>query len=238
MEYFRTVFVGKKQLAADTILFSFDLDDQKEFSFAAGQHLSLIIGEERRLYSIASPESHKGTIELVVKLLPRGVGSNYLRSLELGQPVYFQGPAGVFTLKSADKPKVFMAAGVGIAPVRSLILSFLEKGGRADVYLFWGLRRREDVYFFDDFKALSERCQNFHFLVCLDQEDNFLGLHVDLFKRGRVDKGFLDFVKEKKLDRVQLNGFEYYLCASPEAVEHLRALLETLGGKDIFFDKF
>lgn len=240
MEYFKTIVRSKKQLAPDVWHFVFELTFPEAVEFTAGQYLIMIIGEQKRLYSIASPESRKDSFELVVKLLPQGVGSDYLRSLEIEDRAYFQGPAGSFTLKSLDRPKIFLAAGTGIAPIRSQILTYLENQGKAELFLFWGLPRRDTIYFFDELKQLAQKYPNFNFLICLSQENSFLGLDVDLFKRGRIDKGFLDFVKERKLKPEQLNGFEYYLCGAKEIVESLNNFLQELGinKENILFDKY
>jgi len=241
MEILKTTLSSKQQLAPDVWLFRFDLSQGQQLNFAAGQYLILMIGEEqRRLYSISSPVDQKDSFELLVKLLPQGVGSDYLRALEPGQRAFFQGPAGLFTLRSIDKAKVFLAAGTGLAPIRSQIHSYLNQGGQAQVFLFWGLKRKADLYLFDELRGLTSRHPNFHFVVCLDQEDKFLGLDVDLFHRGRVDRAFTEFVKERKLDQKQLNEFEYYLCSGREIVEALKIFLESLGinKENIFFDKF
>ncbi|MDP2927041.1 MAG: FAD-binding oxidoreductase [bacterium] len=242
MELFKTTLIDKRQLAPDIWQFRFQLDNPSELNFTPGQYLILMIGEQRRLYSIASSDSLKDNFSLIVKLLPDGVGSNFLRSLEIDGRAFFQGPAGFFTLRSQDKPKVFLAAGAGIAPIRSQIFSLLEKEGGhlPELLLFWGLKRKEDVYFFDEFNELSEKCSNFNFWICLDQEENFLGLDVDRFRRGRVDQAFQGFVKEKRIKTDQLNDFEYYLCGAREIVESLNQFLQDLGVKkeNIFFDKF
>ncbi|OHA61858.1 MAG: hypothetical protein A2117_01680 [Candidatus Wildermuthbacteria bacterium GWA2_46_15] len=242
MELFRTTLVDKKQLAPDIWQFCFQLDNPQELNFIPGQYLILMIGEQRRLYSIASSDSLKDNFSLIVKLLPDGVGSNFLRSLEIDGRAFFQGPAGFFTLRSQDKPKVFLATGTGIAPIRSQIFSLLEKGGShlPEFLLFWGLKRKGDIYFFDEFKSLAEKHPSFNFWICLDQEENFLGLDVDRFRRGRADQAFRGFVKEKRIKTDRLNDFEYYLCGAREVVESLREFLINLGikGENIFFDKF
>ena len=130
MELFKTTLINKQQLAPDIWQFRFQLDNPPELNFAPGQYLILIMGEQRRLYSIASSDSLKDNFSLIVRLLPDGVGSNFLRSLEIDGRAFFQGPAGFFTLRSQDKPKIFLATGTGIAPIRSQIFSLLEKGGK------------------------------------------------------------------------------------------------------------
>lgn len=240
MEYFKAHLIEKKLLAPEITLFRFRLDPKKPFNFVPGQYLILIIEEERRLYSIASPDTQKETLELLVRLLPQGVGSNYLRNLEIDDPVFFQGPAGFFTLKSPDKPKVFLATGTGIAPIRSQIFSYLAQGGQASIKLFWGLPRKDSLYLYDEFRAQADQHPNFYLSISLDQETNFVGLDVEDFKRGRVDQTFSDFVKENKISPTELNNSEYYLCGARQIVESLKEFLLGLGinKENIFFDKF
>ncbi|MBI4359037.1 MAG: hypothetical protein HY577_00375 [Candidatus Nealsonbacteria bacterium] len=242
MELYKTTLIDKQQLAPDIWQFRFQLDSPPELNFTPGQYLILMISDQRRLYSIASSNSLKDSFSLIVKLLPDGVGSNFLRSLEIDSRAFFQGPAGFFTLRSPDKPKMFLSAGTGIAPIRSQLFSSLEKGEvqAPELFLFWGLKRKADVYLFDEFNGLSKKCPNFNFWICLDQEENFLGLDVERFRRGRVDQVFRSFIKEKRLKPDQLNGFEYYLCGAREIVESLNQFLQDLSvnKENIFFDKF
>lgn len=240
MELFKTKLVKKEQVAPDVLQMKFELQDNKQLNFTAGQYLILMLGQERRLFSIASASYQKDNFELLVRLLPEGVASNYFRALKIEEFSYFQGPAGFFVLKPTEKPKIFLATGTGIAPIRSQIFSYLEPGGKADLFLFWGLKRRGDVYLFDELKYLKQSFPNFNFQICLDLEQDFGGLDVDHFVRGRADKGFLDFIKEGRVSKQQLNDYEYYLCAGREIVEALKTFLAGLGvnKENVFFDKF
>ncbi len=240
MDYLKTILSSKKQLAGDVWQFVFNMEEPKELNFQAGQYLMLALGEQKRSYSLASPESRRNSFELVIKLIPGGLASEYLRKLEIGNFAFFQGPVGNFALKNTAKPKILLATGVGIAPVRSQVASYLEKQGQAEILIFWGLKTKEDIYFLDEFEALLKNHPNFNFWFCLDQEEKFLGLDPDHFRRGRVDQGFEEYIKEKRLKQNDLDDFEYYLCGGRENVESIKQFLETkkIPSSQIFFDKF
>lgn len=229
----------KKEVADGVWFFRFKMVEPRELDFSAGQYLLLEIGEQRRAYSIASPDYQKNFFELIVRILPQGLGSNYLKGLKIAQESKFLGPMGFFTLKSEDKSKIFFAGGTGIAPIRSQIFSFLrQKKTQTNLILFWGLRNKDAVYFFEEFSDLERENPNFTFKICLDQKKDFKQLDRAHFFQGRVQSAFLSFKKERLSS--DLNNFEYYLCGPPAMVRGVREFLLKQGVKqeNIFFEGY
>lgn len=237
---FETKLLIKKNLAQDVWLFKFELINPQKIEFVSGQYLLLKINNQRRAYSLASADYLKSSFEIVVKLLPEGLASNYLRNLKIGDKSFFLGPVGFFTLRTKDKNRFFFAGGTGIAPIRSQILSILTRGNKnlGKLNLFWGLKTKKDVYFFEEFKELSEKYPNFKFQICLDQEENFELLDRNYFYQGRVQQAFLNFLKNSP--PLNLNDFEYYLCGPPAMVDALKEFLGQQGikRKNLFSEKF
>lgn len=90
-----------------------------------------------RPYTIASPPSQPGAIELLFNLVPGGPGSTFLFTLQKGDPVNFRGPAGTFVLREyPNRRLLFVATGTGIAPIRSMIHARLPSP--TPVTLIWG----------------------------------------------------------------------------------------------------
>jgi len=243
---YQTQFTKKINLAGNVYLFEFSLIEPKEISFLAGQYLILLVpskGETiSRLYSIASPPWQKNSFELVVELVDLGVGSTYLKNLKIGDKVLFKGPAGMFTLKESSKNKVFFATGTGIAPIRSMIMESQNSPSdlefKSQKFLFWGLRKKEDVYFFEDFKKIKEEDKNFEFKICLSKETSLSKVESDFFSLGHVD-----YVFEKELYpkiKETIFDFEFYLCGGRGVVESLRQFLlqKNIPQSAIFFEKF
>ncbi|MDO8609673.1 MAG: FAD-binding oxidoreductase, partial [bacterium] len=85
---YKTHLSNKLQLSVDTILFTFTLDDPKEFSFIPGQYMIMIVPQEngevvRRLYSIASSTAQKNSFELLVHIMTGGKAGMYLSNLKI-----------------------------------------------------------------------------------------------------------------------------------------------------------
>jgi NAD(P)H-flavin reductase len=232
---FKAKLIDKKELAPGVLLLKFFVEDD-ELDFIPGQFLQIRISDQKRHYSIASPPIDKKTFEFIVRLVEGGVGSEFFKKAKIGDVAEFFGPFGNFTIKSKDKDKIFLATGTGIAPIRSQILSFIPEA-KVSLFLFWGLKTRKDVYFFDEWKKLSEAYPNFHFKICLDFEENFEGLDERYFAKGRVQENLLKFLAERNL---KIEDFEYYVCGVPAMVQATIDLLLKEGVKreSIFFERF
>ena len=61
-----------------------------------------------------------------------------------------EGPFGSFFLREdSDKPIVLLAAGTGFAPIKAIIEHMQLKGITRPAVLYWGCRRRADLYLHD-----------------------------------------------------------------------------------------
>ena len=123
---YKTVFTNKKQLTGNVYLFTFKLTDPPEINFTPGQYLILKVNNKPRLYSIASSSQVKNQIEFIIEIIRSGLASQYFLRLKINDQVNFQGPAGQFTLKENNKQKIFLVTGAGIAPVRSMLSSYVS----------------------------------------------------------------------------------------------------------------
>jgi len=271
LSVYQTSLIGKNQLTSDVYLFRFRLIEPKELNFKSGQYMILNVpkddgGVVKRLYSIASPSWEKTSFELLVKIVPGGVASTYLKNLAPGDKVIFEGPAGVFCLKERAHNKVFLVTGTGIAPARSIIISnikYKKTNTTANentnhqlptlsankqifnYYLFWGLPYLKDVFLFDELKKLSQEQANFHFKICLSREESLDAVKVEdqqFFDRGHVDSVCRNFFQQYNNVTIEqfINNFEFYLCGNREVVESLKQYLLNLGveQENIIFEKF
>jgi len=209
--------------------------EPKEIVFKAGQYLMLKVpsnkGPVSRLYSIASSIAEKNSFELIVQIIPGGLASSYLSNLKVKDEVVFQGPAGMFGLKENDRPKIFLATGTGIAPVRSILKSSKFKVQSSK--LFWGLKYYKDVYLFNELKQFDPK-------ICLSREDGLDYIpETDrkYFKLGHIDSCF---AKLLTTNYSLLTSSDFYLCGGRDIVESLRLFLINKGvlQENIMFEKF
>lgn len=117
------------------------------FSFKAGQFgLYSVFGEGECVFCIASPATRKGYIECSFKLA--GKVTSALRKVEVGDTVGFRGPYGNgFPMEEfKGKNVVFVAGGIGLAPVRCVIWTVLDQREfYKDVTIVYGARTVADL---------------------------------------------------------------------------------------------
>ncbi len=119
------------------------------FDFKAGQFgLFSVFGSGECTFCIASPPTRKGYIECSFKLV--GKVTKAMRALNVGDTMGFRGPYGNhFPLdEMAGQSVVFIAGGIGLAPVRCVIWNVLDQRDRfKDVTIIYGARSVGDLVY-------------------------------------------------------------------------------------------
>ncbi|MCX7958412.1 MAG: FAD/NAD(P)-binding protein [Deltaproteobacteria bacterium] len=124
-------------------------EDKKKFSFKAGQFAEYsVFGEGECTFCIASPPTRMDFIECSFKQV--GKVTNALRRLNAGDTGGFRGPYGNWFPVEEMKGKniVFIAGGIGLAPVRSVILNVLDRRKEfGDITIIYGARSVNDLVY-------------------------------------------------------------------------------------------
>jgi ring-1,2-phenylacetyl-CoA epoxidase subunit PaaE len=156
------------QETADSYSFVCDIPQAsvEKFYHKAGQYVTVksFIGDKeiRRPYSINSLPGSPD-FSFTVKKVPGGLMSNYLPSLRPGSTIEISEPEGHFILQpdhTKTRSHYFIAAGSGITPVMSMILTVLEEEPRSSCYLLYGSRDEENIIFRDKIDALCQKYQD------------------------------------------------------------------------------
>lgn len=193
-----------------------------------------------RLYSIASP-SHsfgktKDTLELVVKrdneydaqgnILHKGVCSNYICDLKVGDEVTLTGPAGKkFLLPNTDYTGdiYFLATGTGIAPFLGMseeLLRHKHYTFSGNLTLIYGAPYSDEIVLKEYFQELEKEFPNFSFIqaVSREQKNSFDGGKMYISHR----------VKEisTKIAQSLKNDCKFYICGGPKGME--KAVIEEI----------
>jgi len=230
--------ISKKFVSNDVCHLFFSHEDS-DFTFTPGQYAILNIPSSptplKRLYSFAGTNMEDGMFDLLIKLVPGGIASEYVRSLKVGECVDVSGPAGLFCLQKNDKRKIFMATGTGIAPIRSFLSTRAPHA--LNSLLFWGLKDFVDTYLIDELLSLKAAHSSFAFYCCFSRQtsfDNISSRLTDSFKTGHIDS-----VWQSIMPGI-LPEDEYYLCGSRVVIESLRIFLLSKGveKRNLFFEKY
>ena len=178
-------------------------------AFVAGQYINIILADgQRRAFSFANPPHDNELIELHVRLIPGGRFTGAVFStLQVGDELEFEGPFGEFRLSDSHTPILFVAGATGFAPIKSIVEDAFHRGVQRPMWLYWGVRRRRDLYLLELAQHWQAAHPNFHLVPVLSEPgDDWPG------RRGLVHEAMLH-------DFPDLTGREVYVCGSVKMVE-------------------
>lgn len=199
--------------------------------FVAGQFVNVSPpgSNASRSYSMANPPSQPGVVELIVKLLPGGFFSGYLRErARPGDRIVVQGPYGMLRIRLSHRRILMVAGGSGMAPLLSMLKDLADKRNTRPVTFFFGARRASDLYFEERIREL-EQAMPLDFIPALSDE-----WPADW--QGQT--GLVSSAIARRLPN--LEGYDAYLCGPPPMINATRPLLIAGGVRErnIYFDAF
>jgi predicted ferric reductase len=106
-------------------------------------------------FSFSSSPARAGQLEFTIKEL--GDFSSTIKNIEPGEIAYLDGPYGVFTTDryAAAPGFVFIAGGIGIAPIMSMLRALADKHDKRPVSLIYGNERWDRVVFREECESLK-----------------------------------------------------------------------------------
>jgi Na+-transporting NADH:ubiquinone oxidoreductase subunit F len=236
VKQFAATVSDTKILTHDMVEATFALVDPPQIEQRAGQYIQLTApspeGPVSRAYSISSPPSDANHVQVVVRLVPDGIGSTYVHDLEVGDEVSFTGPYGEFRLNEDPSVEVIcVGGGSGMAPLKNVVLTVLERWPERKCWLFFGCRGESDVFYLDEFEALAGKHPSFRVIYALSEPEEGTS--------WKGDTGFIHLSLDKHLEGSDSNR-QAFLCGPPPMIEAVMRVLETKGVTDenIFYDKF
>lgn len=122
-----------------------------------------------RSYSIANAPRPDHLLSMLVTRVPGGLASNWIHDVvQVGDELVLSGPYGSFVDDPASTaPGLFLAAGSGLAPIRSLIEAGLSAGPRRSLTLILSARSEADVLDRERLAAWEARYPQFRFIRTL-----------------------------------------------------------------------
>jgi len=137
-----------------------------------GQYVQLgdeAAGVPKRSYSIANAPLPDGELRLWVTRLEGGVTSGWIHDrLQIGDRVALDGPYGTFIGDPAiEAPILCLAAGSGLAPIRSLAEAALRRGFNHPVTLAFSARTPADLLDLGQMRYWETRHRRFNFKATL-----------------------------------------------------------------------
>jgi glycine betaine catabolism B len=216
----------KKELGNGLSSFTFDLP--RGFRHEPGQYadfaLPLRPGDgrgARRAFSIASSPT-EGEI-LIAARFPEEP-SDYksaLAAMRPGDAILATEVSGEFLLPRDPGEKLaFVAGGVGITPIRSMVKYMIDKGERRDAVLLCSIRSEEDIAFSEVFR---EATGSIGLKAAYTLTGTSGGSAAWKGERGRIDAAMLRRSIEDPRART------FLVSGSPSFVAHVRRELRSIG---------
>ena len=200
------------------------------FTFSAGQYARVTFqGQPFRDYSMANRPDEQ-TLEFHIRHVAGGASSSYVATnLKAGEKVRVEGPFGTSYLREGHTgPILAIAGGSGLAPIKSIVETALERGMAQPIRLYFGIRDERDLYLEEPFRTLERRHGNFRLIPVLSEPTAPTARRTG-FVHEAVAKDFASF-----------DGFKAYLAGPPVMVEAASTMLSARGMRreDIHADAF
>lgn len=116
--------------------------------FQAGQYIILDLGGQDLTHplSLSDGPEEKQFLE-ITKRMSDSSFSKKLLTLVSGDEVNIKGPMGTFFPDSTDRPLIFLAGGIGITPIRSILKQLEGEEVERKIILLYGNENEEDIAF-------------------------------------------------------------------------------------------
>lgn len=162
---------SKREVASETMEFRFD--KPAGFTFKPGQfadYTQINPSEtdaegDIRGFSLGAP--YEEEIIFTTRMRDTAFKRN-LKNMPIGTEVIFDGAYGSFTLQNNTKvPAVFLSGGIGITPVRSIILQATHDKTAHKIFLFYANKTPKDAAYLDELTEAQKSNSNFKLIASM-----------------------------------------------------------------------
>ncbi len=206
-----------QRAAADVMIMKLQLPANQNLQYRAGQYIEILLRDgARRSYSMANAAHQLGNppaLELHLRHLVGGKFTDHVFAhMKDKEILRIEGPFGSFFLREeSSKPIVLLAAGTGLAPIKALIEHMQLKAIARPAVLYWGCRKRDDLYLHEWAETAAATMPNLRYVPVLSEsfDEAWPG------RTGLVHSAVMH-------DLPDLSGHQVYACGAPVMVESAR----------------
>jgi predicted ferric reductase len=172
------------------------------------------------LSSNAGLPQSSGDISFTIKALGDW-SSKVVPGVKPGDRAWVDAPHGVFTIDREEGAGYgLIGGGVGVTPLRSMVLSLQERGDVRPVVLFYGARDEADLTFNEELTALDGQMPNLTVVRVLSQpSEAWTG------ERGYITADVL----RRHLPERLLRRFQYFICGPGVLMDAMESALPEIG---------
>ncbi len=197
-------------------------DGHDGIEFESGQFVWLTLRHspfamKEHPFSISSSPTLRGRLEFTIKEL--GDFTRTIKDVAPGETAYVDGPFGAFSVDRHDAPGyVFIAGGIGIAPIASMLRALADRRDARPLILFSGHSSWDRATLRESVEELKERLDLRIVHVLEEPHEGWDG-----------ETGYLN---AQMLDRhlpSERTDFEYFICGPVPMIEAVERSLHELG---------
>lgn len=211
---FNPKLIKREKISKDT--HSFYFERPSTFEFIPGQYIKMVLNIDNpddrgvsRFLTIASSPTEREHLMITTRLIQSSFKKK-LESLPIGSEVQMRGPHGMFTLDEQDtRGKVYLAGGIGITPVRSMLVYMRDKNLNNPFTLIASFSNREEIIFFDELNSISSEFRKV--------------IYVATSEVGRIDE------EKIKKNVLYFRNSLFYISGPLVFVEAMEKLVRGLG---------
>jgi ferredoxin-NADP reductase len=227
MAEFQMTLIDRQRIARDTMAFWFDTNGS-HYQFRAGQHADFAFlhpsleVDNSRTFSLASSPNEKGPVMVALRMRETGF-KVALKAAALGARFKVSRPRGSFTLhQDVTRPAVFLAGGIGITPIHSILHWAAQEHLPHKLYLFYSNRDVAEAAFLEELESLTVQNPCFTLIPTVTR----LNSPTWPYEIGHIDRGLLTRYLRG------LNGPIYYVAGPSGMVAAMTTLLHCSGVSD------
>ncbi|PKI16187.1 FAD-binding oxidoreductase [Colwellia sp. 12G3] len=218
----KTSLVSVEMISDSTALVKLDASScAHTINFSGGQFVSMTLPgtTDKRSYSMANLPNEANELEFIIRILPDGLMSNYLRDqAKNGDIITLTPPKGSFSLRNVVRPLLLIAGGTGLSAIVSMLQELAQGPNRSQsVRMIYGVTASVDVCYIDVLEALKEKMPKFTYdIVAVNTDDNWqgpVGFVTDLMQPEDMFAGAIDA----------------YLCGPPPMINAVKNWFDQSG---------
>jgi predicted ferric reductase len=199
------------------------------FTYAPGQFVFVTLRSpngraEPHPFTIASAPLRNNSLHFMIKK-----SGDWTANIADAHPdhISIEGPYGLFSYKAnkATDTINFIAAGIGITPMLSMLRQIAMETDQPQTTLLWSLRTKKEMFLQQELDTLATEISSFHLHMVYTREKG----------GGRINRQLLG-----QLFGSRTQTGHYYICGPPQMISATRKNLLELGvpKKHIFQEKF
>jgi predicted ferric reductase len=199
-----------------------EADGHPGMAFKPGQFAWLTLGDtpfslQQHPFSMSSSPTHPTRLEFIVK--QAGDFTRRLAGVGPGARAFLEGPYGVFSMpEGADRRAVFIAGGIGITPILSMLRARRERGDQEPMWLIYANQSEDEIIMREALEELADALALTLVHVLAEPSDAWDGA------TGYVDAELLD--RHLPDDAPDI---DYFVCGPPPMMDQVEPALKARG---------